>query len=51
MKPTEDAFDGLQNVDTSARRSAELRNTANTLWKIANDLIVLSSGPAGGIGR
>ncbi|MEB2846321.1 aspartate ammonia-lyase [Rhizobiales bacterium RZME27] len=43
------AFDGMQNMDTCARLSAELRNTANSLWKIANDLVVLSSGPAGGI--
>ncbi|KAL1849263.1 hypothetical protein Plec18167_008115 [Paecilomyces lecythidis] len=45
------AFDGMQNMDTCARLSGELRNTANTLWKIANDLIILSSGPSGGIGE
>ncbi|OAF19691.1 aspartate ammonia-lyase [Bradyrhizobium neotropicale] len=48
VKPTADAFDGMQNLDTCARLSAELRNSANSLWKIANDLIVLSSGPGGG---
>ncbi|WP_069733951.1 aspartate ammonia-lyase [Pseudorhizobium pelagicum] len=42
-------FDGMQNMDTCARLSAELRNAANSSWKIANDLIVLSSGPAGGL--
>ncbi|WP_283192656.1 aspartate ammonia-lyase [Rhizobium sp. AN80A] len=42
-------FDGMQNMDTCARLSAELRNAANSSWKIANDLIILSSGPAGGI--
>ena len=41
----------MQNMDACARLSAELRNTANTLWKIANDLIILSSGPVGGIGE
>ncbi|KAH8434474.1 aspartate ammonia-lyase [Aspergillus melleus] len=49
IQPTNDAFDGMQNMDTCARLSAELRNTANSLWKIANDLIILSSGPNGGI--
>ena len=39
----------MQNMDVCARLSAELRNTGNSLWKIANDLIVFSSGPAGGI--
>lgn len=51
VTPSGDAFDGMQNMDTCARLSAELRNAANTMWKIANDLIVLSSGPAGGIGE
>jgi aspartate ammonia-lyase len=51
VRPTADPFDGMQNADSYARLSAELRNTANTLWKICNDLIILSSGPAGGIGE
>jgi aspartate ammonia-lyase len=51
VRPTADPFDGMQNTDSYARLSAELRNTANTLWKICNDLIILSSGPAGGIGE
>jgi aspartate ammonia-lyase len=51
VKPVGNPFDGMQNMDVCARLSAELRNTANTLWKIANDLIILSSGPAGGIGE
>lgn len=49
--PSGDAFDGMQNMDTCARLSAELRNTGNSLWKIANDLIILSSGPTGGLGE
>ncbi|KAH7151288.1 L-Aspartase-like protein [Fusarium sp. MPI-SDFR-AT-0072] len=49
VQPCSDAFDGMQNMDTCARLSAELRNTANSLWKIANDMILLSSGPNGGI--
>lgn len=51
VKATADAFDGMQNLDSCARLSAEMRNSANSLWKIANDLIVLSSGPAGGLGE
>ncbi|GAB1201871.1 hypothetical protein APSETT445_000463 [Aspergillus pseudonomiae] len=49
IQPSNNAFDGMQNMDACARLSGELRNTANTLWKIANDLIILSSGPSGGI--
>lgn len=49
VQPSSDAFDGMQNMDTCARLSAELRNTANSLWKMANDMILLSSGPNGGI--
>lgn len=51
VEPAGNAFDGMQNMDTCARLSGELRNTANSLWKIANDLIILSSGPSGGIGE
>ncbi|KIL94146.1 aspartate ammonia-lyase [Fusarium avenaceum] len=51
VQPASNAFDGMQNMDTCARLSGELRNTANSLWKIANDMILLSSGPNGGIGE
>lgn len=51
VEPSINPFDGMQNMDICARLSAELRNTANSLWKIGNDLIVLSSGPSGGIGE
>ncbi len=49
IRPADNPFDGMQNMDVAARLSAELRNTANSLWKVANDLIILSSGPSGGI--
>lgn len=49
--PAADSFDGMQNMDTCTRLSAELRNTANTLSKISSDLIVLSPGTGGGIGE
>ncbi|WFU80344.1 aspartate ammonia-lyase [Bradyrhizobium sp. CIAT3101] len=51
IKPAADPFDGMQNLDACARLSAEVRNSANSLWKIANDLIVLSSGPVGAVGE
>ncbi len=46
-----DLFDGLQNADQFARVSAELRTVAGLIGKIASDLILLSSGPAGGLGE
>lgn len=46
-----DPFDGMQNLDTFARVSGELRTVATSLAKIASDLIILSSGPQGGIGE
>ncbi|MBI5122092.1 MAG: aspartate ammonia-lyase [Rhodospirillales bacterium] len=51
VKAPQDPFDAMQNLDEAARLSAELRTAANILWKIANDLILLSSGPDGGIGE
>jgi aspartate ammonia-lyase len=47
--PAGNAFDAMQNLDTFARVSAELRTCATSLGKIASDLILLSSGPNGGI--
>jgi len=49
--PAADPFDAMQNLDTFARVSAELRTMATSLGKIASDLILLSSGPNGGIGE
>ncbi|WP_445220035.1 lyase family protein [Bradyrhizobium sp. Pa8] len=51
IKPATDPFDGMQNLDACARLSAEIRNSASSLWKIANDLVVLSSGPVGAVGE
>jgi aspartate ammonia-lyase len=45
----DDSFDAMQNMDTFSRVSAELRTCATSLAKIASDLILLSSGPVGGI--
>jgi aspartate ammonia-lyase len=46
-----DSFDAMQNMDTFSRVSAELRTCATAIAKTASDLIVLSSGPVGGIGE
>jgi len=47
----DDLFDGMQNADAFARISSELRTAADILGKIASDLVILSSGPTGGIGE
>lgn len=49
FRPADDAFDAMQNLDTFTRVSAELRTCATSLGKIASDLILLSSGPNGGL--
>jgi aspartate ammonia-lyase len=49
--PAADPFDAMQNLDTFSRVSAELRTCATSLAKIASDLILLSSGPNGGLGE
>ncbi|WP_066819176.1 aspartate ammonia-lyase [Sphingomonas mali] len=41
-------FDALANADVFTRLSGELRTAATSIAKIANDLILLSSGPAAG---
>ncbi|MBV7483839.1 aspartate ammonia-lyase [Bordetella sp. BOR01] len=45
----DDPFDAMQNMDAFSRVSAELRTAATSLGKVAADLILLSSGPNGGI--
>ncbi|WP_108610819.1 aspartate ammonia-lyase [Aminobacter sp. MSH1] len=49
--PPADPFDAMQNMDVFSRVSGELRTTAAALAKIASDLTILSSGPAGGLGE
>ncbi|HKF74196.1 MAG TPA: aspartate ammonia-lyase [Stellaceae bacterium] len=46
-----DLFDGMQNADAFARLSSELRTAGDVIGKIASDLVILSSGPTGGIGE
>lgn len=46
-----DPFDAMQNSDTFARVSAEIRIAAESLSKIAHDLILLSSDARTGLGE
>ena len=48
-EPATDSFDAMQNLDTFLRVSGELRTVATSLGKVASDLILLSSGPQGGL--
>lgn len=48
VTPADNIFDAMQNADTFARFSSELKVAAVAIGKIANDLIILSSGPNGG---
>lgn len=46
-----DPFDAMQNSDTFARVSAEIRIAAETIAKISHDLILLSSDRQTGLGE
>lgn len=48
---SENLFDALANSDVFTRLSGELRTVATSIAKIANDFILLSSGPAAGLGE
>jgi aspartate ammonia-lyase len=49
VKPASNRFDGMQNLDEFQRLSAEMETATAAMAKIAKDLILLSSGPAGGL--
>lgn len=51
VRPGDNPFDAMQNSDTFARVSAEIRIAAETIAKIAHDLILLSSDPQTGLGE
>jgi aspartate ammonia-lyase len=51
VEPPENRFDGMQNLDEFQRLSAELETASGAMAKIAKDLILLSSGPSGGLGE
>jgi aspartate ammonia-lyase len=46
-----DLFDAVQNMDEFAALSSTVKTAALSLAKVANDLVLLSSGPRGGLGE
>jgi aspartate ammonia-lyase len=51
LKQSGDLFDAVQNMDEFAALSSTVKTVALSLAKVANDLVLLSSGPRGGIGE
>lgn len=51
VRPSDNLFDAMQNADSLARVSSEIRICADVIGKIASDLVVLSSCPDSGIGE
>jgi fumarate hydratase class II len=49
--PSKNKFEALQSRDAAVETSGALRTVAVSMMKIANDLRLLSSGPATGIGE
>ncbi len=49
VKPAENVFDAMQNLDETQRLSSDLNTAASGLARIARDFIILSSGPSGGL--
>ncbi|WP_213768555.1 lyase family protein [Caballeronia sp. dw_19] len=51
LTPAIDLFDAVQNMDKFAALSSTAKTATLALAKVANDLVLLSSGPRGGIGE
>ncbi len=51
LTPAQDLFDAVQNMDEFAALSSTVKTAMLALAKVANDLVLLSSGPRGGIGE
>lgn len=51
IRLADDAFDAMQSADGFLRLSAELRNLAATMAKLAGDLVILGSDGAAGLGE
>jgi aspartate ammonia-lyase len=49
LVPSADLFDAIQNMDEFAALSSTIRTAALSLGKVANDLVLLSSGPRAGL--
>jgi len=51
LSPSADLIDAVQNMDEFAALASSVKTVAMSLAKVANDLVLLSSGPSGGIGE
>jgi len=51
FKPAESYFEALSSQDTAVELSGQLKTTAVSLMKIANDLRWMNSGPLAGLGE
>jgi len=51
FRPADDYFEALSCQDTAAELSGQLKTTAISLMKIANDLRWMNSGPLAGLGE
>ncbi len=49
LQPSANLFDAVQNMDEFAAVSAAVKTAAMSLGKVANDLVLLSSGPRAGL--
>jgi len=51
FKPADNYFEGIGSQDAAVELSGQLKTTACSLMKIANDLRLMNSGPLAGIGE
>lgn len=49
LEPAADLFDAVQNMDEFATLAATVKTVMMSLAKVANDIVLLASGPHGGI--
>jgi aspartate ammonia-lyase len=49
LLPSADLFDAIQNMDEFAALSSTVKTVALSLAKVANDFVLLGSGPRGGL--
>jgi aspartate ammonia-lyase len=51
LTESRDLFDAVQNMDEFTALSSTVKSAALSLAKVANDFVLLSSGPRGGLGE
>lgn len=51
VRPASNSFDAMQSADGFSRVSAEIRIAAETISKVSQDLILMSSDPHSGLGE